>query len=381
MTPAYVRKVPDMRKLILLLTVVMVALAGCASGTGSGSPGGSNPTAQGTNVAFVYVSPLKGSLWTQAWDKARKTIEADGAKTSTVEPIAETADSVGVFENLIAKGNKLIFATAFGYQPFVQQVALAHPDVKFVVIGPWVQKTERPGNVTAISPDNWIARYALGVLAAKTTKTKTLGFVAANPIPTVIASINAYELGARSVDPTIKTKVVFTGVWFDPPRATQAAESLASAGADVIAQYEDSTGTILGAQKAGVAGIGSEADASSLAGNAYLSGSVNHWDEFAAQTLKAVNDGTFKGSDEVATIASGGVTLGTFASTVPSDVKSAVEATLTKLGSGAIVPFTGPISDNTGKVVLPKGESWKDSLTVFARQNFLVEGVVGEIPS
>jgi len=374
-SPATPRKVSYMRKLILLVVLAAVALAGCSGGDDS------SDNADGTKAAFVYVSPLKGSLWTQAWDKARQKLEDEGASTSTVEPIAETADSVGVFEDLIAKGNKVIYATAFGYQPFVQQVATANPDVKFVVIGPWVQETERPTNVTAVSPDSWIARYALGALAAKTTETKTLGFVAANPIPTVIASINAFELGAQSVDPEVTTKVVFTGTWFDPPRATQAAQSLASSGADVIAQYEDSTGTLLGAEKAGVSGIGSEADGSEAVGDAYLSGSVNNWDEFAVEILKSVEDGSFEGADAVATIESGGVTLGTFASTVPADVKTEVEDIFTRLGSGDIVPFTGPIKDNAGKEVLPEGESWADSLTVFDNQSFLVDGVIGNIPN
>lgn len=365
-----------MRKLAILLAAVLaVALSGCGAGSGSTA----NP--DGFKTAFVYVSPLQGSLWTQAWDKARQKLEDDGANTSTVEPIPETADSVGVFKDLISKGNKLIFATAFGYQPFVAEVAKDNPDVKFVVIGPWVQKSARPDNVTAVASDNWIARYALGRLAAKQSKTKTLGFVAANPIPTVIASINAFELGAQSVDPSIRTRAVFTGTWYDPARATQAAQGLADNGADVIAQYEDSTGTLLGAEKAEVWGIGSEADASELAPKAYLSGSVNNWDEFAVSVYKAAEGGTFKAADDVATISSGGVELGTVNGEVPADVKADVEKTMSGLGSGSIVPFTGPISSNSGKVMLPRGTSWADSLTVFGKQSFLVEGVIGNIPS
>lgn len=367
-----------MRRIITLFLLVptLFTLAACSGGDSEEAT-----ESAGTKVAFVYVSPLNGSLWSQAWDKARQKLEDQGADTSVVEPIAETADSVGVFEDLIAKGNKLIFATAFGYQPFVGQVAAENPEVSFVVIGPWVQETARPDNVTAVSPDNWIARYALGVLAAETTKTGTIGFVAANPIPTVIASINAFALGAQSVDPTIETKVVFTGTWFDPPRSTQAAQSLASAGADVITQYEDSNGTLLGAQKAGVSGIGSEADASEAVGDAYLSGAVNNWNEFALAILAAVEAGSFAGEDAVATIAGGGVTLGKFASTVPTEVQDKVNDIFAKLGTGEIVPFTGPINDNAGKQVLGGGESWADSLTVFDNQGFLVEGVIGNIPN
>lgn len=364
-----------MRKFIAAVTVSLLVLTGCSSGESD------TENAEGTKAAFVYVSPLNGSLWSQAWDEARQALEDKGASTTVVEPIAETADSVGVFEDLIAKGNEVIFATAFGYQPFVAQVATENPEVAFVVIGPWVQEDARPENVTAVTSDNWIARYALGALAAETTETGTLGFVAANPIPTVIASINAFALGAQSVDPSIETKVVFTGTWFDPPRATQAAQSLASSGADVIAQYEDSNGTLLGAEKAGVKGIGSESDASAAVGDAYLSGSVNNWNAFALSVLAAVEDGSFAGADVVATVADGGVALGTFASTVPADLQAKVSDILARLGAGEIVPFTGPLNDNTGKQVLGDGESWADSLTVFDNQGFLVEGVVGNIPN
>ena len=357
------------------------ALTGCVSQSSSDG-GGSSSGSDGTKVGYVYVSPVKGSGWTQAWDQARLAADdALGTSSNTVEPIAETADSVGVFQNLIDQGDKIIFATAFGYQPFVAQVAEKNPDVTFVVIGPWAQEQAPPQNVSVVANDSWTVRYALGVLAAKTTKSKTLGFVAANPIPTVIASVNAYELGARSVDPSIQTKVVFTGTWYDPARSTQAAQTLAASGADVIAQYEDSTGTVLGAEKAGVWGIGSEVDSSSVLPDAYLSGSVNDWNDFTQQIIKSVEDGTYKQVIEVGSIESGMAKIGQFASDVPDDVASQVNDTMNGLGDGSIVPFTGPIKDNTGKLVIPDGKAWKTSDDVLANQNFLVEGVVGSIPN
>jgi basic membrane protein A len=366
-----------MRKRLALLLVGGMALSGC----GNSNSGASATTASGPKVGFVYVSPLKGSGWTQAWDAARKEVVAKtGASTSAVEPIPETADAVGVLKDLVSKGDKVIFATAFGYQPFVQQVAKENESVKFVVIGPWVQKDPIPDNVTVVTANHWIARYALGVLAAKTTKSKTLGFVAANPIPTVIASINAFELGAQSVDPAVQTRAVFTGTWYDPARATQAAQALAQSGADVIAQYEDSTGTLLGAEKSGVAGIGSEADSSALLPKTYLSGTVNNWNEFAVGLVQSVENKTYKSADVLGTISSGVVKLGKFNSSVPAPTQSLVEKVVAGLADGSIRPFTGPISSNTGKVVLPAGATWKDDSTVFKNQNFLVKGVVGTIP-
>ncbi len=356
--------------------LMAISLTACVSESDSDKAG------DGTKVGFVYVSPIQGSGWTQAWDEARVALEDDlGANTSAVEPIPETADSVGVLQNLIDQGNKVIFATAFGYQPFVAQVAEKNEDVTFVVIGPWAQEEEPPANVSVVANDSWAVRYALGVLAAKTTESNTIGFVAANPIPSVVASVNAFALGAQSVNPDIETRVVFTGTWYDPARATQAAQTLANAGADVITQYEDSTGMLLGAETAGVWGIGSEVDSSAILPETYLSGSVNDWRDFAKSIVQSVEDGSYEQVIEVGTIESGMAKIGTFASAVPADVATEVERVMAGLADGSIVPFTGPIKSNAGKVMLPEGETWADSNTVFANQGFLVEGVIGSIPN
>jgi basic membrane protein A len=377
-----------MKRILVMTAAAALALAACSSGgsspTSSGATSSAAPTtsaAAGIQVGFVYVSPLKGSSWTLAWDNARKAVEAQtGATTATVEPIPETAEAEGVMEDLISKGNKVIFATAFGYQPFVLNAAKKHADVNFVVIGPWIQEEAAPANVTVAFSDNWIVRYALGVLAAKSTKTKTIGFVAANPISTVIAAINAYALGAQSVDKSIVTKAVFTGTWYDPPKSTQAAEALAAAGADVIAQYEDSVGALLGAEKAGVWGLGSEADTSSFAPNAYLSGSVNNWDAFAVNAVKSTQDKTWKSTVYVGTLQDGGTGMAPINPAASPEAVAAADAAIAGLTDGSIIPFTGPIKDNTGKEVLKAGESW-EGVTVLENMTFLVEGVDGTIPS
>jgi basic membrane lipoprotein Med (substrate-binding protein (PBP1-ABC) superfamily) len=228
--------------------------------------------------------------------------------------------------------------------------------------------------------DNWIVRYALGALAAKITQTKTLGFVAANPISTVVAAINAYALGAQSVDKSIVVKAVFTGTWYDPPKSTQAAEALAAAGADVIAQYEDSVGALLGAEKAGVWGLGSEADTSAFAPDAYLSGSVNNWSAFAVNAVKSTQDGTWKSQVYVGTLQDKGTGMAPINPAASSEAVAAADAAIAGLTDGSIVPFTGPLKDNTGKEVLKAGEKW-EGVEVLDNMTFLVEGVDGTIPS
>src|SRR3954454_21085637 len=229
------------RGLCLVSIVGAFAATGCGSSNDDNKSSSSSGTAsssttaqkkQGLKVGFVYVSPIPGSAWSSAWDVTRKDLESKfGAKTTVVQPIPENTEVVGTFNDLIRKGDKLIFATAFGYQPFVAQVAKQNPDVDFVVTGPWAQKQDRPPNVSSVYANLWEVRYLTGIIAASMSKTKTLGFVSAFSIPSVVAGVNGFEEGAKSVDPNIKTKVVLTSNWYNPPQSTQAAETLAKSGA------------------------------------------------------------------------------------------------------------------------------------------------------
>jgi len=198
------------RGLCLVVTVGALAATGCGSSdddnSSSSAKTGSGTTAaakkEGLKVGFVYVSPLPGSAWSSAWDTTRKDLEQKyGAKTTVVQPIPENTEVVGTFNDLIRKGDKLIFATAFGYQPFVAQVAKQNPDVNFVVTGPWVQKEDRPKNVSSVYANLWEVRYLTGIIAASMSKKKELGFVSAFSIPSVVAGITGFVQGVKSVAP------------------------------------------------------------------------------------------------------------------------------------------------------------------------------------
>jgi basic membrane lipoprotein Med (substrate-binding protein (PBP1-ABC) superfamily) len=261
----------------------------------------------------------------------------------------------------------------------VAQVAEENPDVDFVTIGPWSQETERPENVSTVYANLWEVRYLTGMLAANMSKSDTLGFVSAFSIPSVVAGLNGFELGAQAVKPDIKTKVVFTSNWYNPPQSTQAAETLAKAGADVIAKHEDSTGPILGAEAADVWAIGSEADTSSQNPDAYLTGSVYNWDGYAQEKYEEAEKGTFTNDEVNGDLNSGLVELGPINSEVPADVVKEVEQAESEIKSGKLVVFTGPISSNEGEQKLPKGKQWKTPEEVYENNTFLVEGVEGKL--
>ena len=201
--------------LFLVCATAVAALSACGSSSSSSSSGASGNTSgsssgkQGSKVGFIYVSPIPGSAWSLAWDRARQDlVQKYGAQTTVVQPIPETSQVVGTMQDLIRKGDKMIFATAIGYQPFVIQVAKQNPSVFFVVTGPWIQTTPRPKNVASVYGNLWEVRYLTGIVAASLSKKKSLGFVSAHSLPSVISGINGFEIGAQTVDPSIKTKVV-----------------------------------------------------------------------------------------------------------------------------------------------------------------------------
>lgn len=373
------------RTLAVALTVGVLALAGCggddddSSGGGGGGGGGGGDDAA-MQVGFVYVSPLPGSAWSRSWDNARKDLESEfGAETTVVQPIPENPDVVSTLQDLIRKGNKLIFATAFGYQPFVAQVAKANPDVNFVVVGPWVQEEERPANVSSVYGNLWEVRYLTGIVAASMSKAKELGFVSAFSIPSVVAGINGFQQGAESVDPDIRTRVVLTSNWYNPPQSTQAAETLAGQGADVIAKHEDSVGPLLGAKSADVLGIGSESDTSTQVGETYLTGSVYDWNAYAREKYQQTEDGNFTNDELNGGLKDGLVKLGPISDAVPEKVRAKLKEAQQQIESGELAVFKGPLKDNTGKQRLPSGQEWVEPADVYENMTFFLDGIVGKV--
>lgn len=354
-----------------------LALAGLA-GSGALSIAAKAGAAVPVKVAFIITDPLAGSAWTRAWDTARQQLAAAlNVPTTTVGPIAENNQVATQAVDLINQGYNVIVAEDFAYQPFLHQVAKSHPDAKFILIGPNTQA--HLANVSTVYANLWQVRYVEGVLAGLMTKSNTLGFVTAHTIPSVVAGINGFQLGAHSVNPKATTIVIATGQWYDPAAATRAAETLAARGADVIAQHEDDTGALLGAKQAHVWEMGSEADTHEVAPGTYLSGSVYNWGPHLIAKVRSVIDGTWQATDYSGDLRSGLVGLGPINSAVPAEVKAKVEATIAGINDGSIKIFAGPILFNDGKVMVPAGQYLETAAEIYPKQTGFVQGVVGNI--
>src|SRR5579862_53080 len=325
-------------------------------------------------VGAIYVGSVNDYGYNRSMKDGLEEMKKNipGLKLIEAENVPETAESERVMEGMIQQGAKLIFATSFGHQQFAFNLAKTHPDVYFEHAGGWMQAPNF-GNFFGATQAAW---YPMGVAAGKMTKSNTLGFVVGVPIGYAIGNVNAFEMGARSVNPKATTRVVVTGGWSDKAKEAAAAAALIDQGADVVTMHVDSPATIIQtAEGRGVYSIGFQSiTAQQLAPKGWITGLGFTWGPFMTGIAKSVIAGTFKpafvreGLGKMMAIAP-------FGKAVPKDVRALVTASAEKVENG-FNPFTGPVTDNTGTVRIAAGESWGgDKMGSF---DWYVEGVIGK---
>ena len=323
-------------------------------------------------VGFVYVSPIGDAGWSYAHDLGRRSIEAmDGVTTSFVEAVPEGPDSERVMLNMARKNYNLIFATSYGYMDPMLKVAKQFPDIIFMHCS---------GFKTAKNMGNYFgrmyqARYLSGMVAGAMTQSKILGYVAAFPIPEVIRGINAFALGAQSVNPDITVRVVWTKTWYDPATEKEAAKSLLDVGADVIAQHQDSPAPQEAAQEKGVYSVGYNSDMSKFAPKSHLCAPIWNWSTFYTEMVEKVRQGTWKSESIWYGLEHGIVDITPMGSMVPEAIQKHVLAKKAEIASGKAKVFVGPIKDQSGKLRIPKDTPANDKELL--GMTWFVAGVVG----
>lgn len=333
--------------------------------------------AEPLKAGFVYIGPTGDHGWTYAHDVGRKQVEAQSGgkvKTTFVENVPETADAERVFRDMAQKGHKVVFATSFGYMNQMVKVAKAFPNTVFMHATGY--KTGK--NLGVYDVRTYEGAYMLGVVAGKMSKGNKLGVVASIPIPEVIRNINAFTLGARSVNPAITTRAIWVNSWFDPGKEREAALALIAQGCDVLMQNTDSPAVVQTAQEKGVLAFGWDSDMSKFGGKAQLAASILHWGVIYKKTLDDVAAGTWKSGDIWWGVKEGAVNIDNFGPAVPAAVKKLAEERRDALKAGTLHPFSGPLKDQTGKLVLAAGKTFTDP--ELKQMNFYVEGVEGAIP-
>jgi simple sugar transport system substrate-binding protein len=330
-------------------------------------------------VAFAYLGPAGDHGWTYAHDNARLAVQkefGDKIVTSIVENVPESADAERIFRDMASQGNKLIFGTSFGYMEPMLKVAEEFKDAKFEHATGFKQTD----NLRSYDSRSYMGAYMVGIIAGKMTKTNTLGVVGSIPVPEVIRNINAYTLGAQSVNPKIKTKVVWVGSWFDPPKETEAAQSLINGGADVLLQNTDSTAVLQTAEKNKKFAFGWDSDMSKFGPEAHLASAIINWTPYYKKAVQDALDGKWAG--KTATwwgVKEGANDVVAISDKVPADVKELVAKTKAGFTDGSVDAFKAPVVGQDGKEQLKAGETADDKF--LGGMMFYVKGVEGKIPS
>lgn len=378
--------------------VLALALGGvaCSSNTtdtaSTGGDGGqtSTATAPGKDskaVGFIFVGPKDDFGYNQAAYQGSQAVKKafPNLNVLTAENVPETDEAARVMEGMISQGAKIIFATSYGHLDAAAKVAAAHPDVAVVQQGNLIKGTI-PSNFGTYFGTVFEPVYLAGVVAGKTTKTNKLGYVYAFPITQTIENINAFQLGAKSVNPAAQTYVVNTSQWCDPAKQADAAKSLFDQGVDVITQHQDCTATITkAAEAAGKFVVGYHADASTLAPKGWLAGSEWAWNDLFTDIVKTATAGSFTGSKYNANYRIGyhdganPFVQSKYGPAVSDETKKLVDEAKAKISAPTGSPFAGPVVAQDGSTIIPAGQV-PNYADIETKMTAFVQGVVGQIP-
>ncbi|MBP2705111.1 BMP family ABC transporter substrate-binding protein [Microbispora sp. RL4-1S] len=376
-----------MRKIIAGAALAALATACSANtgGTAASSSGGTSVPGKGSAaVGFIFVGPKDDYGYNQAAYQGSQAVAKafPQLKVLTAENVPEDDNAARVMNSMIAKGAKIVFATSYGHLDAALKVAAEHPDVVVVQQGNLITGTT-PRNAGTFFGTVYEPVYLAGIAAGKATKTGKLGYVYAFPISQTIDNIDAFELGAQSVNPSVRTFAVSTSSWCDPAKQAEAAANLLEQGVDVITQHQDCTATVVKAtEAAGKMTVGYHADASSIAPKGWLTGSEWNWGPLYSDIVRTALDGGFTGSKYNGNFRVGYKTgdnpfvQSAYGPAVGAETRSLIEAAKEKLKTGS--PFAGPVRDQEGKVRVPDG-TIPDYETI-EKIDYFVQGVVGSLP-
>lgn len=359
---------------LLVLAMAMSALTGCGGGNKT-----DEPAAKGEpelTVGFIYIGPATDGGFSEAQDRGRQAMEdyfGGKVKTLKVENVAEEKQEVKTAAlNMMDQGAKVIIGTSFGYMDTLDELAKEYPDTIFLHFSGNKMNDTNFGNYFGAMEE---PRYLAGIVAGMMTKSNKIGYIAAFPYTELIIGINAFTLGARSVNPNAEVKVVYTNAWVDAANEKAAAEALLAQGCDVLEQHCDTTGPQIAAEAAGAYAIGYNMDSREAAPGAFLTAPIWHHEAYYIKTVEAILNGTWKPESYYGTMADGYVGLAELSDLVTPEAKAKVEEVQAKIVAGEFPIFVGPIKYNDGTMMVEEGQTL-DRAGIW-QMTKLVEGATG----
>jgi basic membrane protein A len=333
--------------------------------------------AEKLKVGFIYLGPVGDLGWTYMHELGRQMMVkelGDKVETTYLENVSEGPDSERSIVQLARTGHQLIFTTSFGYMDPTLKVAKQFPKVKFEHATGY----KRAPNLGTYSGRFHEGRYIQGVIAGKMSKTGTLGYIASFPIPEVIAGINATILGAQTVNPNIKVKIIWVNTWFDPGKEADAAKALADQGADILMQHTDSPAAMQVAAQRGIYAFGQDSDMIKFGPKTQLTSIINNWGPYYVRAAKAALAGTWKSEDTWDGLKEKMVLMAEYTN-MPADVKALALKTEADITAGTLHPFKCPVLGQDGKAVECKNGKHLDNGQILG-MNFYVKGIDDNIP-
>jgi len=348
------------------LTTILAAL-GCAGAL----------AAEPLKVAFLHNTAISSGGWTYAHDQGRQYVEkkfGDKIKVTNVDNIEAGPDAERALRDFVGTGNKLIFTTSFGFMDSTARVAANTPKVNFYHCSGF----KTAPNLSVYNTRIYEAVYLAGVIAGTMSKTGKLGYVAPFPIPEIVRNINAFEQGAKSVNPKATTTVIWVNTWFDVTKEKQAAEVLIGQGADVLMQNTSSSAVIKAAEEKGLYAFGIDSDRSALAPKALLASTVPVWGPYYERIISAALAGKPLQAPVFGGFKEGLVDVVGINSAVPAATVAQVGKLKGEMTAGKFNAFAGPVKAQDGTVKVPAGRNMSDD--ELNGLNWFVEGVVGQMP-
>ena len=333
-------------------------------------------------IGMIYVGAKDDYGYNQAQAEGARALKAmPGITLTEEERVSESENVIKTMQSMIQlDGATLLFPTSFGYfDPYVLRTAPQFPKIQFRHCG-GLWKPGEPGNAGSYFGYIGMGMYLSGIVAGHMSKSRKLGFVAAKPIPQVLLNVNSFTLGARSVDPSITTRVLFTGDWSMPVKEAEATNALADGGADVITCHVDGPKVVIQtAEGRGLHTCGYHVDQQKLAPKGYLTGAEWNWATVFRQFAAEMQAGRPLPNFVRGGLAEDFVRMSPYGQPVTPAARAQADAVKAQILKGGYAVFKGPLKDNLGRTVIASGTAYPETAIQLESMNYLVEGVQGSL--